>query len=173
MQFGICSRGLALRDLKKEGTYKYCIAIILDCCLKHKMITFNLNHDDVMKWKHFPRYWPFVREIHRSPLTSPHKGQWRGASMFSLICVWINCWVNNREAGDLRRHRVLYDVIVMSFWMTLGTKVQYLSDIYTHQLIISTIFCGQYILSISKRKLFVFCNICPLYKNYRFTCGKF
>ena len=71
------------------------------------------NHDDVMKWTHFPRYWPFVRGIHRSPVNSPHKGQWRGALMFSLICVWINGWVNSREAGDLRRHRVHYDVIVM------------------------------------------------------------
>ena len=34
--------------------------------------------------------------------------------MFSLICVWINGWVNNCEAGDLRRRRVHYDVIVMS-----------------------------------------------------------
>ena len=47
------------------------------------------------------------------PVNSPHKGQWRGALMFSLICVWINCWVNNREAGDLRRHRGPYDVRVM------------------------------------------------------------
>ena len=47
-------------------------------------------HDDVIKKKHFPRYWPFVRGIHRSPVNSPHKGQWRGALMFSLICVWIN-----------------------------------------------------------------------------------
>ena len=68
---------------------------------------------DVIKWNHFPRYWPFVRGIHRSPVNSPHKGQWRGALMFSLICVWINGWVNNREAGDLRRHRAHYDVIVM------------------------------------------------------------
>ena len=66
-------------------------------------------HDDVIKWKHFPRYWPFVRGIHRWP----HKGQWRGALMFSLICAWINGSVNNREAGDLRRHRAHYDVIVM------------------------------------------------------------
>ena len=44
---------------------------------------------------------------------SPHKGQWRGAFMFSLICAWINRWVNNREAGDLRRYRPHYDVIVM------------------------------------------------------------
>ena len=71
-------------------------------------------HDDVIKWKHFPRYWPFVRGNHRSPVNYPHKGQWRGALMFSLICVWINGWVNNREAGDLRRYRAHYDVIVMN-----------------------------------------------------------
>ena len=45
------------------------------------------NHDDVIKWKHFPRYWPFVRGIHRWPVNSPHKGQWRGALIFSLICA--------------------------------------------------------------------------------------
>ena len=48
-----------------------------------------------------------------APVNSPHKGQWRRALMFSLICVWINDWVNNREAGDLRRYRGDYDVIVM------------------------------------------------------------
>ena len=71
------------------------------------------THDDVIKWKHFLRYWPFVRGIHRPPVNSPHKGQWRRALMFSLICAWINDWVNNREAGDLRRHRAHYDVTVM------------------------------------------------------------
>ena len=72
-----------------------------------------LYHDDVIKWKHFPRYWPFVRGIHRSPVNSPYKGQWRGALMFSLICAWTNGWIDNRDAGDLRRHGVHYDVIVM------------------------------------------------------------
>ena len=71
------------------------------------------NHDDVIKWKHFPRNWPFVRGNHRSPVNFPHKGQWREALMFSLTCGWINIWVNNREAGDMRRHRVHYDIIVM------------------------------------------------------------
>ena len=42
----------------------------------------------------------------------PHKCQWRGALVFSLIWAWINGWVNNREAGDLRRQRAHYDVIV-------------------------------------------------------------
>ena len=71
------------------------------------------DHDDVIKWKHFPQYWHFVRGIHRSPVNFPHKGQWRGALIFSLICAWLNDWVNNREAGDLKRHRAHYDVIVM------------------------------------------------------------
>ena len=72
-------------------------------------------HDDVIKRKHFSRYWPFVRGIHRSPVNSPHKGQWRGAlKFFFLICAWINGWVNNGEAGDLRRHRAHYDVTVMN-----------------------------------------------------------
>ena len=74
------------------------------------------THDDVIKRKHFPRYWPFVRGIHRSPVDSPHKGQWRGALMFSLICVWTcwtNGWANNRDAGNLRRHRAHYDVTAM------------------------------------------------------------
>ena len=70
-------------------------------------------HDDVIKWKHFPRYWPFVRGIHQPPVNSPHKGQWRGVLMFSLICVYINGWENSREAGDFRRYRAHYDVIVM------------------------------------------------------------
>ena len=72
-----------------------------------------LVHDDVIKLKHFPRNWPFVRGIHRSPVNFPHKGQWRGALMFSLICVWINDWVNHGEPGDLRRYRINYDVTVM------------------------------------------------------------
>ena len=81
-----------------------------------------LMHDDVIKWKHFPRNWPFVREIHRSPVNFPHKGQWRGALMFSLIYAWINDWVNNHEAGDLRRQHGHYDVIVME---TVTVKQRY------------------------------------------------
>ena len=71
------------------------------------------QHDDVIKWEHFPRHWPFVRGIHRSPVNSPHRVQWRRALIFALICARINGWVNNREAGDLRRHRAHYDVRVM------------------------------------------------------------
>ena len=65
-------------------------------------------HDDVIKWKHFPRH-----VSGNSPVNSPHKGQWGGALMFSLICAWLNGWVNNDEAGNLRRHLAHYDVIVV------------------------------------------------------------
>ena len=75
-------------------------------------ILIALNHDDVIKWTHFPLYWPFVRRINRFSVNSPHKGQWREDLMFSLI--WKkNGWDYNREAGDLRRHRAHCDVIVM------------------------------------------------------------
>ena len=60
------------------------------------------------------------------PVNSPHKGQWRRASMFSLTCVWINDWVNNRKAGDLRHYRTHYDVIVMVnclIWETRGCVI--------------------------------------------------
>ena len=54
-----------------------------------KNLTFSSysSHDDI-KWKQFLYYWPFVRGIHCSPVESPHKGQWCGALMFSLICAW-------------------------------------------------------------------------------------
>ena len=84
-------------------------------CILHSLD----HHDDVIKWKQFPRYWSFVRGIHRSPVNSPHKGQWRGALMMSLICTWTNDLVNNRDAGDLKRHGAHCDVtapIVTSLW---------------------------------------------------------
>ena len=81
---------------------------------------------EISLWRHQmeknPRYWPFVRGIHRSPVNSPNNGQWRRALMFSLICAWANGRANTRDAGDLRRHRAHYDVTVMSRWCSaLGT----------------------------------------------------
>ena len=86
---------------------------ILDIVQVRGNTSHSYQHDDVIKWKHFPRSWPCVRGIHRSPVNFPHKGQWRGVLMFSLICTWINGLVNNGEAGNLRRDRAHYDVTVM------------------------------------------------------------
>ena len=78
-----------------------CNASIVSSWWRHQMETFSvLLHGR-------------VRGIHLWPVNSPHKGQWRGALMFCLIYAWTNGWVNNRDAGDLRRHRAHYDVTVM------------------------------------------------------------
>ena len=55
----------------------------------------------------------WLRGIHRSPVNSPHTDQWRGALMFALICAWTNGWVNNQDAGELKRHSAHYDATVM------------------------------------------------------------
>ena len=72
----------------------------------------NLHHDGVIERKHFPRNWPSVRGIHRSPVNSPRKGQWRWALIFSLICARTNSWVNKSKrrwfetlSRSLWRHR--------------------------------------------------------------------
>ena len=88
--------------------------LFIYCFFFYMEIYGTKHHDDDIEWKHFPRYWPFVRGIHRSPVNSSHKGQWSGALMFSLICASINDWVSNGEAGDFRRHRAHYDVNVMT-----------------------------------------------------------
>ena len=87
-------------------------------------------HDDVIKWKHVPRHWPFVGGIHRSLMNSPPKGQWSGALVFSLICAWTKSWANNGDAGDLRRHRAHYDVIVMFNVWCARFGFQYNCDVF-------------------------------------------
>ena len=86
---------------------------VLHCLysVRNKITTATTTtHDCVIKWKHFPRYWPFVRGIYRSAVNSPHKGQWRTALIFSLICPWITVeqtilrLVLETPLGSLLRH---------------------------------------------------------------------
>ena len=74
-------------------------------------------HDDNIKWKHFPLYWPFVRGIHWSVVDSHQKGQWRGALMFSVFCAWRNGWANKQDAGDLRHYHAHHHITVLLTWM--------------------------------------------------------
>ena len=74
----------------------------------------RIYHDDVIKWKHFPRYWPFVRGIHRS-FTGP---RWIPRTKTSDAEFWCFLWFNNGYAGDLRRNLADYDVIVMWYSRT-------------------------------------------------------
>ena len=91
------------------GNIWYCSLVELT----GKLVMILLWYDDVIQWKHFTRYWPWCGEStgHRwIPRTK--------ASDAELCCflrfTWINGWVNNREAVDLRRHHAQFDVTVMS-----------------------------------------------------------
>ena len=56
----------------------------------------------------------FFRVIGYLPsVNSPHKGQWLGTLLLSLIWAWTNGCVHNRGTGDLRHIRAHYDVTVM------------------------------------------------------------
>ena len=70
----------------------------------------------------------FLRVIHRSLVNSPHKVQWRGALIFSLICAWTNGWVNNREAGDLIRHLANHDATVIQIVNHMPHFKQFTTD---------------------------------------------
>ena len=76
----------------------------------------NVNlHDDIMKMKRFPRHWPSVRGIHRSPVDSPHKSSVRKDMIFSLMLALTRCWQNDRVAGDFRGHDANCDVTLMAY----------------------------------------------------------
>ena len=102
--------------------YTACIRKAVEMCFNMKLTLKSIEqveciavrkHNDVIKRKHIPRYWQFVRGINRSPVNSPHKGQWHGALVFSLICG-LNKRLSIQSWGwYLRRHRSHYDVIIM------------------------------------------------------------
>ena len=73
--------------------------------------------DCVACWRHQMETFSVLLAIcaGNSPVTGEFssQSQWRWVLMFSLICAWINGWVNNREAGDLRRHRAHYNVTIL------------------------------------------------------------
>ena len=78
-----------------------------------KPSAYGISYGAMTWWRHQMKHFRVTSHFAGNslfPVNSPHKGQWRGALVFSLICTWINGWVNNREAGDLRRHRGHYDV---------------------------------------------------------------
>ena len=78
------------------------------------------HHDDVIKWKYIPRYWPFVGGIRWSPVYSRHKGQWRRSMTFSLICAWTNGWTHHPDAGNL-----IFETPLHSSWRHCNVAFAY------------------------------------------------
>ena len=120
-----------VRVLEMKICYHYIAYVILrinpvSASLQSISIYF---HDDVIIWKQFPRS-PALCEGNPPVNTgSPHKGQWRRALKFPLICACSNGWANNRHAGDLRRHHARYNVTVMQCYITCG-RYYFLDTLY-------------------------------------------
>ena len=110
---------------RQKQTYMIITSFFQQCPTRRNEITHTLiwiyeihveNQCANAWWRHQMEPFSGLPFFANSPVTGEfpaHKGQWRGALMFSLICAWINGWVSNREAGDLRRHRDHYDVTVI------------------------------------------------------------
>ena len=79
----------------------------------YTLLHFCWSHDDVIKWKHFPRYWPFVRGFTGHRWIPRTKASDAKLWCFLWSAPWINGCINNLEAGDLKRHLAHYDVTVM------------------------------------------------------------
>ena len=154
--FWSCKNGEANRLGDHNGIKTwYCVSFPFDCnagmlslTVYIHWIAISMDHDDVIRWKHFSRYWSFVWGIQRSSVNSPYKDQWRTALMFSLIHAWTSGWVNNRDDDDLGRHRTHYDVTLIlyvdiikrsrfgcaSFWSIYGYSISLWIElsIFTH-----------------------------------------
>ena len=119
----------------------------------------NAPHDDVIKWKHFPRNWPFVRGIYRSRWIPHTKASVAELWFFCLICIWINVWVSNLNAGYLRRYRGHYDVIVMTRSAEGGNSLSlWRRDFSTHR---------------EPRCAFIGKNITPMLVRYKITLNQY
>ena len=121
---------------KSDGWAYTCVCIF--ACMRHEVIRRPTVENTYARswWRHqmetFSALLAFCAGIHRSPMNSPHKGQWRGALMFSVICTRINGCANDGDAGDLRRHLAHYDVIIMIDESLLKQDSRYLISLYTN-----------------------------------------
>ena len=96
-------------------------------CIKTRCLyIFMCIHDDVIEWKHFPRHWPFVRGIHRWPVNSPHKGQWRGAFDVSFD-LRMNNWLSKQSLGWW------FETLSRPLWRHCNDKHAYIASHYLNQ----------------------------------------
>ena len=120
----ICAQCKRRHHYQCDHHYESLVVIISPPKLPFKSRYRAYRSHDVIKWKHFQRYWPFVRGIHRSPVNSPHKDQWRPSfDIFFDLCLnkrlskqswawwfetptpslWRHC---NETTWDIKRHWV-------------------------------------------------------------------
>ena len=88
-------------------------------------------HDDVIKWKHFPRYWPFVRGIYRSPLISPHNRP-VARSFDVFFDLRLNKQLNKQSRGWW------FETLSRSLWRHCNVSLEGMIDTCSNNSYIST-----------------------------------
>ena len=82
----------------------------IDSWRRHQMETFSallaLCAGNSLVTGEIPAKWPVTRSLD-----------------VSVICAWINGWVNDREAGDLRHHRAHYNVTLI--WTQASMTIEF------------------------------------------------
>ena len=102
----LCSRCILYLALVVKYTFPFSNVKVIRRLIYYRQCA--VIHD-VIKWKHFLRYWTLCRVtggFHS-------QGQWHGDLLFSLLCARTNGWSTNRDASYFRRHHDHYDVTVM------------------------------------------------------------
>ena len=79
-----------------------------------------LKHDDIIKWKYCPRYWPFMRGIHRSRVNSPQK-----RPVTRSFDVFFDLRPKQQWWGDLLLNviRKMVATLPVTIWPTLSKSV--------------------------------------------------
>ena len=120
--------------LKPSDSFQYpchvfnCVRIYITVMFPYELV--NIGQDDIIKWKHFSRYWPFVRGFHRSPAQRPVT---RSFDVFFDLCLnkrlskqslgwWLetpsrSSWRHNNELFNFHFsiHYTTFDVWVKKF----------------------------------------------------------
>ena len=90
----------------------------------------NLLHDDVIKWKHFPHYWPFVWGIHcvgNSPFPGEFPSQRPVTRSFDVFFdLRLNKWLSKEPWGWW------FETPSCSLWRHVMTWTNLMKD-YCHQ----------------------------------------
>ena len=97
-----------------------------EICLGLANWCFGRNHDNVIKWEHFPRYWPFVRETTSDGWFPSQRPVMRGFDVFFDLRLnkrlskqsrrrWYktpshSLWRHCNERGFLRDSNYIYEL---------------------------------------------------------------
>ena len=128
--WGVISNRNLSHTVVNTCLYMYvCMREPFSICIHYRVQNIGFRVTGMAWWRHQMEIFSALLAIctGNSPVTGGFPAQRTVTRNFdvssSLICAWINGWVNNGEAGDLRRYRAHCNVIVMDYECSLSSNV--------------------------------------------------